>query len=197
MTSETTDVERRENPRTRRVRQLILETAEQVLLERGAHEVTAAIVAEKADVARTTIYRHWPDQRSLLLATIESLTTPHFEVEAEGPLDSDVRLNLERLRSRLVMREVRSVYGALAGHAAHDEAFADGQRLFIGQLVQPLVVVLEAAQGRGELGSKIDCTFEAAQLAAPILHQHLSLQAEITDAMIGEIVTRWLAATTV
>ncbi len=50
----------RVNPRTRRVRKLILDTATEVLLEQGAFDVTVYRVAERADVARTTIYRHWP-----------------------------------------------------------------------------------------------------------------------------------------
>ena len=78
--------ERSENPRTRRVRELMLSTAVALLLEGGANEVTAARVAERADVARTTVYRQWPDQLSLLLATIKSLTTSHRPISNPGPL---------------------------------------------------------------------------------------------------------------
>lgn len=193
MESEATAAARRENPRTRRVRQLVLETAVEVLLERGADEVTAVNVAEEADVARTTIYRHWPDQRSLLLATIEQLTTAHHTHATDGPLADDVRSALEALRLRLVTREVRSVFGALAGRAPQDDTFGDAQRLFISQLTQPMVDVLEAAAGRGELEADVDGGSEAALLVGPLLHRYLVLVDEIPDELIDEVVRRWLA----
>ena len=183
----------RENPRTRRVRELILQTSVEVLLECGASDITAAIVAERADVARTTIYRHWPDQRSLLLATLEVLTKPRQTESADGPLEDDVRQSLERLRTRLVTREVRSVFGALAAHSTQDAAFRDGQQLFVRQLTRPTVAILEAAQLRGELESQIDCAFEATILTAPLLHQHLGLFDEISDELIDAVIARWLS----
>ncbi len=187
--------EERENPRTRRVRRLILDTAVEVLLECGAHDVTASVVAERADVARTTIYRHWPDQLSLLLATVMTLTDSEHISALEGPLAESVPLELERLRMRLVTRDVRSVFGALASYAVQHEAFEDAQRLFVRQLAQPLVLTLEAARARGELSSEVDCEFEATQLAAPILHQHLVLHEEIADSLIAEVSRRWFLNT--
>ncbi len=151
-------------------------------------------MAKRADVARTTVYRHWPDQRSLLLATIAALTIPHSTVEHAGPLADDLLLELTRLRARLVKREVRSVFGALAGYAAQHHEFQDAQRLFVEQLTQATVGALEAAQQRGELDAHIDCTFEATMLVAPILHQHLALCDEVSDTLIDEICQRWLAA---
>ena len=194
MDSSDAKAEARENPRTRRVRRLILDTAIEVLLTRGAHHVTAAIVAEQADVARTTIYRHWPDQGSLLLATIDALTTPHALEQLPGPLEHDVRLTLERLRERLVARQVRKVFGALAGYASQDEAFGEGQRRFVEQLTMPTMAALQDAQKRGELDKRVDCSLEATLLTGPMLHQYLALRSEITDALIDDIVQRWLAA---
>lgn len=184
----------RENPRTRRVRELVLKTAVEVLVEQGAADVTAAIVADRADVARTTIYRHWPDQRSLLLATLELMTVPHHVDPATGPLQRDVRHSLELLRTRLVARPVRSIFGALAAHSTQDDAFRDGQHLFVQQLTRPTVTILEAAQLRGELPSTIDCTFEATMLTGPLLHQHLALAGDISDELIDQVARRWLAA---
>lgn len=184
----------RVNPRTRRVRDAVLSAAVEVLVERGAHEVTAARVAEQADVARTTIYRHWPDQRSLLLATIDALTAPHRRTESVGRVEDDLRVALVQLRTRITTHDVRSVFGALANYAAHDEAFRDAQRRFVEQLTQPTRDVLHAAQERGALGVDVDCGLEARLLAGPILHQHLAWHDTVTDSVLDLVVTRWLAA---
>jgi len=184
----------RENPRTRRVRALMLETAVEVLLKEGAAEVTALRIAERADVARTTVYRQWPDQRSLLLATIAELTRPHHQREHDGPLDEDLRATLGQLRERLVRREVRSVFGALAAQATQDEAFRDAQRLFVRQLTQPVAEAFEAAVERGEVPATLDPVFEADLLAGPMLHCHLVCHHDVTEALVEEVFRRWQLA---
>ena len=193
MTNETSADEERLNPRTRRVRQLILDAAVEVLLSQGAHEVTATRVAERADVARTTIYRHWPEQSSFLLATIDALVAPHFPATSAGDIDTDLRADLENLRTRLVTREVRPVFAALAAHAASDDVFVAAQRRFIDQMTQPVVDTLRAGQERGELSAQLDCRFEADLLTAPLFHVHLVALGDIDDRVIDEIADRWLA----
>ena len=181
------------NPRTRRVQGVILDAAVEVLLYQGAQEVTAQRVAERADVARTTIYRHWPDQGSLLLATIDALTEPHSPVSSSGSLGEDLSSALENLRIRLAARDVRSVFSAIAANAGRDQDFATAQRRFMQQLAQPTADALEAAQERGELGSNVDVQFEAAMLAGPILHEHLLMHNEVNARFVSEVLERWLA----
>jgi len=194
LSNEPSTDETRVNPRTRRVREVVLSAAVEVLLENGAHEVTASRVAERADVARTTIYRHWPDQRSLLLATIDTLTAPHRRLESVGSLEEDVRAVLAQLRTRITTHDVRSVFGALATHASHDDAFSDAQRRFVEQLIQPTHDALTAAQQRGALHEDVDCELEARLLAGPVLHQYLALHDTVTDALLDVVIRRWLAA---
>lgn len=182
------------NPRTKRVRRVILDAAVELLVQHGAQDVTALRVAERAQVARTTVYRHWPDQPSLLLATVDALTAPHHHPPTAGPVVESVPAALGSLRDRLVARDVRSVFGALAAQAAGDAAFAEAQRRFIEQLTQPIEAVLEAAQQRGELEDALDRTLEATFLAGPILHRYLALHAEVDDDLIDETVRRWLAS---
>lgn len=193
MKSEPESDDVRINPRTRRVRRVILDAAVEVLLTDGAEHVTASRVSGRAEVARTTIYRHWPDQASLLLATIDAVTRAHHPPPDVGVLDRDLRSALENLRTRLTTHETRPIFGALASHAHDNLGFAEGQRRFVEQLVRPVAVVLEAARDRGEVGPGLDCQLEATLLAGPVLHQHLMLCADIPDALIDTVVARWQA----
>lgn len=163
------------------------------MLERGADQVTAVNVAERADVARTTIYRHWPDQASLLLATIDDFGTPTFEPSMEGDLEIDLRDSVAKLAQRLAARKTRLVFSALATHAHHSDTFAGAQQNFVRHLASPIQRVLEAAIERGDLGA-CDCEFEAALIAAPILHQHFMLYGELSDDLVNAAVDSWLAA---
>lgn len=180
------------NPRTARVRRIIIDAAIEVLQQRGAGEVTTAQVAEQAGVARTTIYRQWPDQRSLLLATIDALTAPHGIADARATT-LEVRQQLQNLRRRLALRDVRSVFGALAARSASDEVFAAAQHRFVQRLIEPLRMNLEAGQKAGALAPEVDCEFEANALAGAILHQYLVLHEEVPDALIDQVVVRWQA----
>ena len=57
-----------ENPRTTRVRDVILDAAIDLLIREGAGSLTAVRIAAETGVARTTIYRHWSNPTALLLA---------------------------------------------------------------------------------------------------------------------------------
>lgn len=171
----------------------ILDAAAEVLLEHGADQVTAARVAEVADVARTTIYRHWPDPGSLLLATIDDIGAPHYEHTTEGDLEEDLRLTLRRLSARLTQRPTHVVFSALASQAARSPVFAQAQQSFIDHLTAPMQFVLEAAMERGELARSCDCRLQASILVAPVLHRHFMLYEKLTDDLIDATVGPWLA----
>lgn len=181
------------NPRTKRVHQVVLDAALDILFDEGADEVTAARVAERTQVARSTIYRHWPDQSSLLLAAIDSLARPNARLTTDGNLEQDVRRVLNDLAYRLEVRKVRYVYGALGSQAPLSEMFEEAQRRFIGHLTMPMQFALEAACSRGELDSGIDCRLEADLLVAPILHRYLTLYDDLPAGMIDTVVDRWLS----
>lgn len=182
----------RQNPRTSRVRQVILDAAVDLLLTRGAGEVTATRVAEATGVARTTVYRQWPDQASLLLATIDTLVAPHFSRPGSGELRTDVRNALLDLRTRLTTRQVRPVLAALVDYATRDEAFVAAQRRFVAGLTQPTVDVLTAAQAIGQLPDTLDCSNAAAMLTGPLFYQHLLMHDVIGDELIDEVTSQFV-----
>jgi len=182
------------NPRTRRVRRAILDAAGTVFLQHGADHVTAVRVAAEADVARTTIYRHWPTSADLLLATIDDLTAPGAASVASGDLETDVRTALNDLCVRLTIRDTHPVFAALASHAHNSEAFAAAQRVFIDNLTQPVQHALELAQQRGDLSAERDCHTDAIILAGPVLHQHFMLHRPPMSELVEMVVVPWLAA---
>lgn len=144
-------------------------------------------------MARTTIYRHWPDAQSLLLGTIDDLAAPHFPTASSGDLRADLQSTISSLVVRLTTRETRLVFSALASHAHHSETFAAAQQKFIARLTDPIKDVIEAAVERGELAADCDCQLEATILGAPVLHQHLMRYEDISDELVGTTIATWLA----
>ena len=147
-------------------------------------------------MARTTIYRQWPDQASLLLATIDTLVAPHFPTRTSGELHVDLSTALSNLRTRLVTREVRPVFAALIDHASRDKAFVTAQRRFVEGLVQPTIDVLADARQRGKLPTSLDCSIAAAVLTGPLFHQHLLMRGTIEDELIQQLTSQFIESHT-
>ncbi len=184
----------RQNPRTSRVRQVILDAAVDLLLTHGAGAVTATRVAEATGVARTTIYRQWPNRAGLLLETIDRLVTPHFARPSSGDLRTDVIAALGDLRTRLTTRQVRPVLAALIDQATRSDAFVAVQRRFMEGMIQPTVDVLRSAQAAGQLPDTLDCSEAAAVLTGPLFHQHILMQDTIGDELINEVTAQFVGA---
>ena len=182
-----------ENPRTTRVRQVILEAAADLLIQQGAGEVTASRIAQETGVARTTIYRHWPDQSHLLLDTIDSLVAPHGPTTLTNDLEPDLITGLTNLRTRMNRRPFRQIFTALLDLANQDQTLGAAQQRFVNGVLQPINDVLTAALERGDLSSKVDLPKALAALAGPLFHQHVMLRESIEDQLITNTVRQFLA----
>ncbi len=177
-----------ENPRTTRVRQVILDAAADLLVEHGAGEVTASRIAQKTGVARTTIYRHWPDQSQLLLDAIDSVVAPHSPTTVTDDLEADLITALSNLRARMTRHPFRQIFAALLGHANLDRSFVAAQRRFVNGVLQPINDILTAAVNREDLPSTLDISQACAVLAGPLFHKHVMLRESIDDRLITNTV---------
>ncbi len=182
-----------ENPRTTRVRKIVLGAAASLLIDEGHHAVTAQQVSKETGIARSTIYRHWPDQASLLLDAIDIVLAPHQSTPTTGELGADLTNALESLRLRLSRRPFRAMFAALLDHAARSSDLVPAQRRFVSGVTAPLRGIVIAAIENGELGASIKPADAVAQLAGPLFHQHVMLRARITDELLTTTVDGFLA----
>lgn len=182
-----------QNPRTTRVRKIILDAARKLLIDEGHRAVTAHHVARATGIARSTIYRHWPDPVSLLLDAIDSVLAPDHTVSTVGDLGIDLTTALESLRRRLNKRPFRSMFVALLDHATASPELVAAQRRFVSGVTAPLESVITEAidDGRLELSTSPDQA--VAQLVGPIFHQHVMLQAQVSDDLLAGTVNGFVA----
>ena len=185
--------EPRENPRTLRVRKIVLDEGLRLLVSEGGEAVTALRIAESTGVARSTIYRHWPDQPALLLDVVERAVTPHRATQLTGDLAKDLETALVGLRSRIRIRAFRRVFAALLFQAERDAIFVKSQQRLLDGLLFGVREVIEDALARGDLPPTLDIDSACVQLAGPLLTQHVMLQLPIGDALIGGSVHSFLA----
>ena len=180
------------NPRTTRVCEIILDAAAQLLVREGASAVTAVRVAEKTGVARTTIYRHFPNPSGLLLDAIDRVVTPHAPTKITDNLEEDLITALSNLRMRMTKNPFRLVFTALLDHANRDEGFVAAQRRFVSGVLQPIHDILAAAMQRGDLPSAIHVETASAQLAGPLFLQHVMLRNTVSEPLISETIAQFL-----
>jgi len=183
-----------ENPRTTRVRKIVLNAATDLLIDQGHHAVTPQRVSTVTGVARSTIYRLWPDPVSLLLDAIDRVLAPDHAAPTVGELGVDLATALERLRLRLNRRPFRAIFAALLDHATRSNDLVPAQRRFVAGVTAPLRSIVDGAIDDGRLGRSIKPDEAVAQLAGPIFHQHVMRRARISDALIANTVDGFVAA---
>ncbi len=155
--------------------------------------MTATRIAEETGVARTTIYRQWPDQASLLLATIDFVTAPSFDSPSTGDVMVDIRQTLTNLRRRLEVRPIGAIFAGLVDLASRDDDMVEAQQRFVGGLAQPTTDVLEKACDRGALPADLDCAVATTSLAGPLLYQSLVMRRTIDDDLIDLLMAQFHA----
>ncbi|MCH8983422.1 MAG: TetR/AcrR family transcriptional regulator, partial [Acidobacteria bacterium] len=140
-----------ENPRTTRIRDIVLQAVIELLVAEGAGAVTALRVSKHAGVARSTIYQHWPDQNNLLLDAIDRIMIPDVPTSITNNLEEDLTTALANLRRRMTKQPFRALFATLLDHANRDKAFVAPQRRFVNGVLQPIREILTAATQRGDL----------------------------------------------
>ena len=177
-----------ENPRTTRVRKIVVDAATALLIEEGHHAVTPHQVSKVTGIARSTIYRHWPDPVSLLMDAIDSVLAPDHTLSTVGDVRADLTTALEVLRLRLNRRPFRAIFAALLDHATRSKELIPAQRRFVTGVTAPLRIIVAEAIDNGRLDPSIKLEDVVAQLAGPLFHQHVMLQARITNELIANTI---------
>jgi AcrR family transcriptional regulator len=173
------------NPRVQRTRTRILTIARALLPKVGPTGLTYALLAERADVTRQTLYRHCPNRAALL-----------FDLILEGPdlgpypePGSDVRAVatawLRSLRNGSSDPAVRTAVLAVTAQADHDPDSAQALAHIIEDRLADLNRLLEPS------GIHIDDD-EFTMLYGPVLARLFLDRGQVTNTFVDVVVTQWL-----
>ena len=150
----------------------VLTHAWRILDEEGLAALTPTRLHRETGVARTTIYRHWPDMRSLVIGLVDRQTRSAAPAAPTGDISSDLVAAVARLLSTLQRRPAARLVGALLAATGtaddgHDLPSAD---VYVDALVAPIRALVEAGLATGLLrGSSRDAERAVADLVGPIL----------------------------
>ncbi|MEO1063250.1 MAG: TetR/AcrR family transcriptional regulator [Actinomycetota bacterium] len=168
----------------------VVEVGRRLLDEEGPDAVTHLRIGELTGIARTTIYRHFPDREALLEAVLADGGDPAAEEEAPpdrfdtGSLVGDLDAFLDAVRRRSGRGRETQRLPHLLSHAERHGRFAELRDRRMDRLLTSLETILERARERGELDHRVEPPDAAAELLGPLFFRRFFLGQQLRPAQL-------------
>ena len=188
------------DPRVARTKEHVLAVAGDVLADEGREGFTIDAVAKRSGVARTTIYRHWPELGDLLFDTFRAMghSIPQFDT---GSVRDDLVALYGALTGGLGTSCLGRCMPVLLDMTHRDPALAELHKTFIAERRTPSRLAIEAGMARGELPTDIDVDALIDRIAGPVFYRHLVVQEPMTpdevERLVDDVLNQRLPSTLV
>ncbi len=189
-----------DDPRALRSRAAALAAATELLVEGGPENVTHAAVAKRAGIGRATVYRHWPDQQTLLIDALTNGIRPLLTFD-DSPVRDQLVTQLQRQTDWLNQPVSASVIATVIERAERDENARRIREDLFGLEDQHFTEALMAAVQRGELRTGVQAYARQliSRIVGPLFFRRSMLGERLDkDAVAGEVDTAlapWLPNT--
>jgi len=182
---------RRPGGRSARVLSSVLQSAFELLMEKGIDALTIAAVAARAGVHETSIYRRWGTKHALARDACVHYGEVALAMPDTGSLRSDLVVLLERLVAILRSPQGRTVLALSLSQHPHVVAARQGfwQRRF-----DSMRTVFDKAVSRGEFPRHADPMVALESLIAPIYFRVVITGGPLEDWPMKEMIDRMLTA---
>jgi len=185
-----------QDPRIERSKRVVREAALQELAEVGYGAFTIDSVANRCGVARSTIYRHWPDKVALIADAFETLNQQPQPNDV--PLNESPRMRIHRLLHHLAEVFQNSIFSAcvpslIEGAERHSDVRSFHHR-FNDQRRKALVDAIAEGVTAGEVPPRVDPDLAAVALAGAIIYRRVMTGerfdpervSDLIDTVLGE-----------
>ena len=177
--------------RSARVRASVLESAFEVLMDKGLDAFTITEVAERSEVHETTIYRRWGTKNALAREACLHHAESSLQIADTGSLRSDLAALLASIVAMITSREGQALLAL--GSLQHPHVVAVRQAIWQRRLGL-MRTILDKAVTRGEFPRDADPIEFLEALIAP-LYLRANVTAEPLAAWPGnEMIDRLLVA---
>lgn len=187
---------RRGRPRDTGVDERVLRAATDLLLGHGYGGLSTDAVAERAGVAKTTVYRRWPTKDHLAVAVVTRLQDADAITDT-GDIRRDLTDYMEKIAAAL--ERMRTAGTAVAGRsagtvaelvaaAARHEDIGELERAMYARRNRLAYALIDRARERGELRPGTDAGVLLDQLAGALYYRVL-ITGEPVDRAYAERLT--------
>jgi AcrR family transcriptional regulator len=173
----------------------IIEATAALLAEVGYDGLTMDAVAQRAGVAKTTLYRRWPAKPPLVADVLTIRAETRLSTPDTGDLRADLAAHLRAVRDGFATPNGRAVLGVLAAAnrlpelaTVVRERFVTARRAAIGRL-------LATAAERGQARADVDADLVIDLLVGPLYYRLLVSGQAVPDGFVDGVVDAVLPLT--
>jgi AcrR family transcriptional regulator len=181
------------DPRVVLSRERVLTATLELMTETGLGGLTIDDVSKRSGVAKTTIYRHWPNRTALVIDACLRMTDGDDEPPDTGSIEDDVWTILTNLATLLVTARWASILPSIVDAAERDPEIAEVHSRLQLWHAAPLRAALERAVLRGEIPAEADLSSIAAALLGPLYFRRWFSREPINESFVEVIVHGVLA----
>jgi len=162
----------------------------------GYADLTIEGVAERAGVHRTTIYRRWPNKRSLVLTALLDYAADQLPIPDTADLRRDLHLLGQDIDSDLSRPQAHALMYTLVADRPGSSELSDVRAQLWADRLQHARAIPRRAIQRGDLAADTDPAAVIDMLVGPIYLRRFIQGRPMTATEIGELATRVVAAFT-
>jgi AcrR family transcriptional regulator len=169
--------------RTARVREAVLGATLSSLAGTRYRDLTVEQVAQRAGVAKTTVYRRWGSVEGLVLDLMRDLTRRRIPLPDTGNLDADMRGLARGMLGVYQDPALRAVISSVVAAAVHLPEARQTLTEFFARRNTQAAVIAERAVRSGELPPGTDAVEVIGMLGAPFYYRMFITGEPIDEAM--------------
>jgi TetR/AcrR family transcriptional regulator, regulator of autoinduction and epiphytic fitness len=182
-----------DDPRAARSRIAVLAAAVDELGAVGYGRFSIESVAVRARVAKSTVYRHWPDKLAVIADALETFHQELVPAATGMPREQLVGL-IEHVAAILFDSPFAACIPALVDGAQRDDAVASFHFGYSAARRAELASVIRAGIDQGEVASATDVDLAVVMLLGPLFYQRLmsttpfepSRARQLVDSVLGQ-----------
>lgn len=175
----------RQGGRSARIQEAVHRTVQELLKKMDRSEITVPMIAEKAGVTPSTIYRRWGDLSELLADVAVARMRPVADPEDTGAMASDLETFMVQYAEEMSSKVGRAMLSDVLAKAEGDAAARCCEYTY-----HHLETLRERAAARGE--TPFDLAEAIDLVVAPIVYHILFQDREPTPAYCRSLVSRFL-----
>ena len=170
-------------PRSEEARRKALAAAGDLIIERGVGALSIEEVASRSGVAKTTIYRHWPERASLIIDTVRS-TFEHVGTPDTGSLRGDFEAYFNGMVRADLSGRIGQLMPCIIDAASRDVEISTLLERIKDEREAPIRTIVERAQARGELPADLDLRVVVGTIVGPIVFRKIVQRLPIDEEYV-------------
>jgi AcrR family transcriptional regulator len=173
--------------RGERIRRLILETAIDLVFDVGFRSVSVESIAAKAGVAKTTIYRRWPNKAAVVMDAFMMRVGSGTLFPPARKATESIRLQMHAMAMAFGGRDGALVKALLAEAQFDAELAAAFRERWTLPRRRMALAVFEEAVRRGEMRSDLNLEATIDLLYAPLYYRLQMNTGPLSEAYIDDL----------